>query len=108
MQWDDFRRSDNVEESSGGGGFGGGGMRLGGGAIVVVVVVSLLLGKNPLEMLALLGDGGSPTVQTQTQAPTSPSGPADRSRQADGFRGARARRYRGRVGRHLPETRLAL
>ena len=75
MKWDDFRRSDNVEESSGGGGFGGGGMRLGGGAIVVVVVVSLLLGKNPLEMLAMLGDGGSPTVQTQTQAPTSPSGP---------------------------------
>jgi predicted metalloprotease len=75
MKWDDFRRSDNVEESSGGGGFGGGGMRLGGGAVVVVVVVSLLLGKNPLEMLAMLGDGGSPTVQTQTQAPTSPSGP---------------------------------
>ena len=75
MKWDDFRRSDNVEESSGGGGFGGGGMRLGGGAIVVVVVVSLLLGKNPLEMLAMLGDGTSPTVQTQTQAPTNPSAP---------------------------------
>ena len=84
MKWDDFRRSDNVEESSGGGGFGGGGMRLGGGAIVVVVVVSLLLGKNPLEMLAMLGDGGSPTVQTQTQAPTSPSGPPTvRDKQTD-------------------------
>jgi predicted metalloprotease len=59
-------------------------MRLGGGAIVVVVVVSLLLGKNPLEMLAMLGDGGSPTVQTQTQAPTSPSGPPTvRDKQTD-------------------------
>jgi predicted metalloprotease len=77
MRWGDFRRSDNVEESSGGGGGGFGGMRLGGGAVVVVVVVSLLLGKNPLEILALLGDGGAPTVQTQPQTtmPTSPTGP---------------------------------
>ncbi len=75
MRWDDFRRSDNVEERAGGGGGGFGGIRLGGGAIIVVVVISLLLGKNPLEILALLGDGGSPTVQTQTQAPTSPLGP---------------------------------
>ena len=74
MRWDDFRRSDNVEERTGGGGGGFGGMRLGGGAIVVVVVVSLLLGKNPLEILALLGDGGAPTTQTQ-QAPA-PTGPA--------------------------------
>src|SRR5438552_1067595 len=75
MRWDDFRRSDNVEERTGDGGGGGfGGMRLGGGAIVVVVVVSLLLDKNPLEILALLGDGGAPTMQTQ-QAPA-PTGPA--------------------------------
>jgi uncharacterized protein len=74
MRWQDFRRSDNVEESSGGGSSGmGGGMRLGGGAIVVVVVVSLLLGKNPLEILALLGDGGGPQVQTQTTPYTAPS-----------------------------------
>lgn len=73
MRWEDMRRSDNVEERSGGApnGFGGGGMRLGGGAIILVVVVSLLLGKNPLEMLALLGVGSAPTVQTQAlqQAP---------------------------------------
>jgi len=77
MRWDDFRRSDNVEENSGGGGGGFGGIRLGGGAVIVVVVISLLLGKNPLEILALLSDGGAPTVQTQSQAPapTSPTGP---------------------------------
>jgi len=34
MRWDDFRRSDNVEENSGGGGGGFGGMRLGGGAVI--------------------------------------------------------------------------
>jgi predicted metalloprotease len=85
MRWDDFRRSDNVEESTGGGGGGFGGMRLGGGAVVVVVVISLLLGKNPLEILALLGgDGGAPTVQTQAPAPTSPSGsPTVRDKQKD-------------------------
>jgi uncharacterized protein len=73
MRWEDFRRSDNVEERSGGGGFGG--MRLGGGALIVIVVVSLLLGKNPLELLALLGDGGGPPVQTQVPASTTSSGP---------------------------------
>jgi uncharacterized protein len=82
MRWQDFRRSDNVEElgSSGSSGFGGGGIRLGGGAILLVVVVSLLLGKNPLDVLALLsGDGGAPTqVQTQPAAPSAapPTTPA--------------------------------
>jgi predicted metalloprotease len=67
MRWQDYRRSDNVEEgSSSGPSMFGGGLRLSGGAIILVVVVSLLLGKNPLEMLALLmGDGGGPVVQTQ-------------------------------------------
>jgi len=77
MRWQDYRRSDNVEEgSSSGPSMFGGGLRLSGGAIILVVVVSLLLGKNPLEMLALLtGDGGGPVVQTQapptTRAPAS-------------------------------------
>jgi predicted metalloprotease len=70
MRWQDFRRSDNVEESSGGGSAGFGGMRLGVGGIIVVVVISLLLGKNPLDILALLTDSGAPT-QTQPL----PSGP---------------------------------
>jgi uncharacterized protein len=69
MRWQDFRRSDNVEESTGGGSPGsGGGMRLGLGGVAVVVVVSLLLGKNPLDVLALLTDSGVPT-QTQSQSP---------------------------------------
>ena len=70
MRWQDYRRSDNVEEESGSGpSMFGGGLRLSGGAIILVIVVSLLLGKNPLDMLALLTGGGGPDVQTQMQAP---------------------------------------
>ena len=88
MRWQDFRRSDNVEElgSSGSSGFGGGGIRLGGGAILVVIVVSLLFGKNPLDVLALLtGDGGAPPqVQTQPAAPSgTPHTPTARDAQKD-------------------------
>ncbi len=64
MRWDDFRRSDNVDDAPAGGGSGlGGGFRLGGGALIAVVVISLLLGKNPLEVLSLLESGTPPTVQ---------------------------------------------
>lgn len=70
MRWQDFRRSDNVEESSDSGSSGIGGIHLGIGGVIIVIVVSLLLGKNPLDVLALLTDGGAPT---QTQAPA-PSG----------------------------------
>ena len=49
MDWRQGRRSDNVEDRR-----GGGGGRLSLGAVAIVVVVSLLLGKNPLEMLGLV------------------------------------------------------
>ena len=76
MRWQDFRRSDNVEESSDGGSSGIGGIHLGIGGVIIVVVVSLLLGKNPLDVLALLTDSGAPTQsQTQREAPA-PSSPA--------------------------------
>jgi len=76
MRWQDFRRSDNVEESSGGGSSGIGGIHLGIGGVIVVVVVSLLLGKNPLDMLALLTDSGAPPqTQNQTQAPAPSAAP---------------------------------
>src|SRR6266576_4899330 len=76
MRWQDFRRSDNVEESSDGGSSGIGGIHLGIGGVIIVIVVSLLLGKNPLDVLALLTDSGAPTQsQTQREVPV-PSGPA--------------------------------
>ena len=69
MRWDRSRRSDNVEQDTGGGGggmrrFGGGGLGLGG--IILVVVVGLLFGKNPGEILQLLGDmtGGGGTTSS--------------------------------------------
>jgi predicted metalloprotease len=81
MRWQDFRRSDNVEESSGSGPSGIGGIHLGVGGVLAVVVISLLLGKNPLDLLALLSDTGSP-VQTQPATPL-PSGPPGAGAQPD-------------------------
>jgi predicted metalloprotease len=75
MLWQKGRASDNVVEDSGGGGgprFGGG-RGLGLGGIVVVVIVGLLFGKNPGEILQLLGDmagdGGGATMQEQSTTP---------------------------------------
>ena len=70
MDWGKGRESENVVENGdgGGGGFGGGGgLRFGGfhiglGGILVIVVVSLLLGKNPLEILSLLSGGDSASI----------------------------------------------
>src|SRR6202171_12883 len=80
MDWEKGRESDNVveDDGGGGGGDGGGGMQFGGfhiglGGMLVIVVVSLLLGKNPLQILSLLsgGDSGAPAVQ---QMPTGSEG----------------------------------
>lgn len=73
MRWRDARRSSNVEDGGGRGGLrlgGGGGLGLGG--VAAVVVISLLLGKNPLEMLGLVNAvvGGGGPVATQTAAPS--------------------------------------
>ncbi|HET9761996.1 MAG TPA: neutral zinc metallopeptidase [Casimicrobiaceae bacterium] len=82
MRWDDFRRSDNVEDAgSGGGGFPfGGGFRLGGGAIIAVVVISLLLGKNPLEILGLLESAAPPPSQVSVQPGPGAAQPNDPQR----------------------------
>jgi hypothetical protein len=77
MRWENFRRSENVEDRTGmgparGGGFplGGGGMRLGGGAIIILLIVSLLFGINPLEFL---GGGGGVPAPGQAPAPSQPA-----------------------------------
>ena len=74
MLWQKGRASDNVVEDAGGGGGGGGfggGRGLGLGGIIVVVIVGLLFGKDPGQILQLLGgmsgdDGGG---QQQVTAP---------------------------------------
>jgi predicted metalloprotease len=65
MDWNKGRRSGNVEDRRRGGGGGG---KLGAGAMLAVVVVSVLLGKNPLEMLGLLEQSGlGEALQGQSQ-----------------------------------------
>jgi len=72
MDWQKSRESDNVVEDEGGGGVGsgGGGFQFGGfhlglGGLALIVVVSLLLGKNPIEILSLLsGAGGSAPAES--------------------------------------------
>jgi predicted metalloprotease len=86
MRWEDMRESENVEERSGGSGIGfGGPVRLGGGAIIIIIVISLLFGKNPLDVLALLSGGGGPSVQTEAVQPPvpkpAPQQPADPQRE---------------------------
>ena len=76
MRWQDFRRSDNIEEGSAGGSGGYGfGMpvRLSGGVIVIAVIVGLLFGVNPLDMLSALMGGGGTVVQAPAPAPAPPS-----------------------------------
>jgi predicted metalloprotease len=75
MLWQKGRASDNVVEDSGGGGGGprfGGGRGLGLGGIILVVIVGLLFGKNPGEILQLLGnmagDGGTEAPQQTAPA----------------------------------------
>ncbi|HZQ63002.1 MAG TPA: neutral zinc metallopeptidase [Casimicrobiaceae bacterium] len=99
MRWQDFRRSDNVEEgsASGGGGYGFGvPVRLSGGVIVIAVVVGLLFGINPLDMLsALLGGGGGGTV-AEAPAPGQAAPPAS-SRQGPGVITNPQREFAARV-----------
>jgi predicted metalloprotease len=79
MRWDDFRRSDNVEDRTdgsdgGGGGFPvGGGMKLGGGTLIVIVIASLVFGVNPLEMIGAIEGGGS-AIQQPAPAPQAAPG----------------------------------
>ena len=75
MRWKRARRSSNVEDRRGRRVAAGGGLGLVG--IVIVVVISLVLGKNPIEMLGLVGDmaGTAPAGETRGPAPD-PNDPA--------------------------------
>ncbi|MFZ0836619.1 MAG: neutral zinc metallopeptidase, partial [Xanthobacteraceae bacterium] len=85
MRWEDFRRSDNVEDDRGGGGFagggglGGGGMGLptggmGIGTIIVIALIAWALGINPLVLLggADILQGGGGNTQARYDQPTQP------------------------------------
>ena len=88
MRWDDFRRSDNVEDSRGeGGGFGGGGMGipvggggLGIGTIVVLGLIGWALGIDPSILI-----GGAEMVNSgrHSQQPYEPSQPRQAGKPKD-------------------------
>lgn len=93
MRWDDFRRSDNVEDvrgnGGGGGGMGGGfpmprggGGRLGIGTIIVLGLLGWALGIDPRLLIggAEIFTGG-PTQQMERQAPAKQGAPTDRQGQ---------------------------
>ena len=61
MKWKRGRRSTNVEDRRGS---GGGTMKLGLGGLAVIVVLSLVMGKNPMEMLAIVSQLGGESPGT--------------------------------------------
>jgi predicted metalloprotease len=87
MEWEDFRRSDNIEDrrneeyadNGGGGGFGGTGIgtgHLGLGAIVVLGLVGWALGIDPRLLIGgaeMLNNGGSGQMQTQQRSQSAPA-----------------------------------
>ena len=82
MRWEDFRRSDNVEDVRGdGGGGGGGGFSfpggggLGIGTIIVLGLIGWALGIDPRILIggAEIFTGG-PNQQIETQAPPAKKG----------------------------------
>jgi hypothetical protein len=94
MRWDDFRRSDNVEDDreggGGGGGFGGGfGLPIGGGglsigAVLVLGVIGWALGIDPSLLIGgaeILSGGGSHYQQPYQQPAHRKGTPADRTGQ---------------------------
>jgi predicted metalloprotease len=87
MRWDDFRRSDNVEDVRGddsGGGFGGGGMSMGGGGLGIgtIVVLGLLgwaLGIDPRILIGgadILMGGSNSQIEARAPQQGQRSGPA--------------------------------
>jgi uncharacterized protein len=82
MRWDQFRRSDNVEDTRGGGGFPGGAGGAGGlgiGTIVVLGLIGWALGIDPRVLIQGAEDlNSTPRSQYETQKPVTPGTPSDR------------------------------
>jgi predicted metalloprotease len=84
MRWDDFRRSDNIEDDrGGGGGFGipGGRGGLGVGAVVVLGLIGWALGIDPQLLIGgaeLISGGGSRYEQPARREPVRTGAPSDR------------------------------
>ena len=89
MRWDDFRRSDNVEDDRGGGGYaGGGGFGIPGGGIGIgtAIILGLIGWATGIDPSILIGgaqiiSGGSQYLQQYRPAPRRTGVPSDRTGQ---------------------------
>jgi predicted metalloprotease len=92
MRWDDFRRSDNIEDDrDSGGGFGGGGVGmpvgrggLGIGTVIVLGLIGWALGIDPSILIGgaeIISGGGSQYQQPYRQPARRTGTPTDRSGQ---------------------------
>src|SRR5580704_1419619 len=88
MRYDDFRRSDDIEDrrSDGGGGGGGLGLPMGGGGlgigtVIVLGLIGYAFGIDPRILIGgaeILTGGGSQTYQTDRRSgPTKTGAPTD-------------------------------
>jgi hypothetical protein len=85
MRWDDFRRSDNVEDDRGGGGGGGFGLPMGGGglgigAVIVLGLVGWALGIDPSVLISgaeVVTGGNSQYQRPVDQSPRRTGAPTD-------------------------------
>lgn len=71
MKWKRARKSRNVDDRRGRGIAAGGGLGLGG--IVIVVIISLVLGKNPLEMIGLISETQTTMNDSQSSSTAEPA-----------------------------------
>ena len=89
MRWDDFRRSDNVEDDRGGGGYGGGGgfgLPFGGGGLgigtmLVLGIIGYALGIDPSVLIGgaqMMNHGGSSYQQPYAQPARHTGAPNDK------------------------------
>ena len=84
MRWDDFRRSDNVEDdrqaSASRGGLPGGAGGLGIGTIIIIGLISWYFGIDPSALLngaQIVTGGGSATQRTDQAPPVTAGTPSD-------------------------------
>ena len=84
MRWDDFRRSDNIEDARDGGGGGfhipGGSGGLGIGTVVVLGLIGYALGIDPRLLIGgaeMISGGGSRIEQRQAAPPRKSGTPSD-------------------------------
>ncbi|MGJ0485265.1 MAG: KPN_02809 family neutral zinc metallopeptidase [Methylomicrobium sp.] len=73
MLWKKGRRSENVEDQRSMR-FGGPRMKLSVGMMAIVMVIAVALGENPLELLAMLTQGGGSSGLTTEVRPEQPPG----------------------------------